>query len=400
MPIRFVAHRSCSLAALAALLSGACGEPAGGSDPVPLPQAGSLTARILAGEGIELLGGRPALLPPVPEGLSFVLRKSKGSLEDDPICYLRRPAGLNYVVHSIKSYPGGSYRVRTNAFGMREDEEVSEVTPDLRVLVSGDSHTDGVVANADSFANVLEALLAERDPSRTVDVLNAGVGNTTFPHYLGTLVKYLPLEPDVFICAVYGGNDFGLLPTLTARLFETKLEVPPAEYWGPLGELDKLSGVGVLAGAVRAQIYNQRWRLAFYPEEQELSLELALDYVREMQRICEQRGMRLILVYLPSADEVEPELLQRLVESFDEHLGFDEGERTIMPRLVQRFLSTLEAEGVEVLDTRPVLRAAAGAVPTADGPRDRQEPLFWREDLHLARRGHRLVGEALAERIP
>ena len=37
----------------------------------------------------------------------------------------------------------------------------AEVAPDLRVLVTGDSHVEGVCANSESCASVLERLLAE-----------------------------------------------------------------------------------------------------------------------------------------------------------------------------------------------------------------------------------------------
>src|SRR5690606_18882269 len=73
-------------------------------------------------------------------------------------------------------HPNGEYVMRTNALGMREDEEVDPCRPDLRILVTGDSHTDGICANSESFCNRLEARLAAEDGGRTVEALNAAAG--------------------------------------------------------------------------------------------------------------------------------------------------------------------------------------------------------------------------------
>jgi hypothetical protein len=80
--------------------------------------------------------------------------------------------------------------------------------PALRILVTGDSHTDGVCNNSESFTNLLEAELSAAHPGEAIEALNAGKGAYSFYNYLGVLERLLPLRPDVFVVAVYGGNDF------------------------------------------------------------------------------------------------------------------------------------------------------------------------------------------------
>ena len=78
-----------------------------------------------------------------------------------------------------------------------------------RVVVLGDSHTDGYVDNAESFATVLEARLRERlGPSDVVEVLNAGVvGYSPAQEYLWYAVRGVALAPDVVVLVLYAGND-------------------------------------------------------------------------------------------------------------------------------------------------------------------------------------------------
>ena len=98
----------------------------------------------------------------------------------------------------------------TNNLGFREDEDTQENKPanTIRVLVTGDSHIDGVVYNSESFPNLLESRLNADYGSERFEVINGGVGYYGPQHYLGFLRKYAFLRPDMFIVVVYSGNDF------------------------------------------------------------------------------------------------------------------------------------------------------------------------------------------------
>ena len=92
---------------------------------------------------------------------------------------------------------------RTNNLGFREDENTfAKKNNEYRILVTGDSHTDGSVKENDStFINVLEEKLNNNCNSTYFNCLNGGTAYYTFRNYYGFLKKYLYLKPDVFIIA-------------------------------------------------------------------------------------------------------------------------------------------------------------------------------------------------------
>lgn len=337
---------------------------------------------------LPLVVERPALLPELPEGSEAFLNKGDKTLVEDSVCYVTRPASVEYWSKGWDEHPDGQIKVRTNSHGMREDLDPLAEAPDLRVLVAGDSHTDGVVNNGESFPNVLEARLAERWPEQTIEVLNAGVGSTSFPMYLGTLVKFLALDPDVFICTVYSGNDFGYMVHAVAKIMQEPIERADAPYFERLAQANALPQP---AAAAVNQLYNQRWRWAYRPQDVDRSMELSLDYTREMARLCEERGVRFVLLHLPSAEAVEVERWTSLCQRLDAVFGFDSEQASLADRFTDRYLETLRREGIEVLDARGPLRQAAEAGVT---------PLYWSRDLHLSLKGHRVLGEALTAAIP
>ncbi len=332
---------------------------------------------------------RPVLLPVVAKG------KAGGQLDPDrpgfvwdPISYLARPPGIDYEMHGYVEAPGQFVHVRTNALGMREDDEPSMEQPDLRILVAGDSHTDGAVANQYSFANVLEARLCEQRATASIEVLNAGVAYTSFPNYLGTLYKHLDLKPDVFVMSVYTGNDFGALYELHTRLSGGKLEIPPASYWEK-----SASAIGVRIGPLSgeqgvSQAWNQLWFFRQYPARAEECLALAIDYTRAAAQLCEQQGIRLIVLGIPTATEIEPERFAALRTALDQHFELDERTRERNTDLRERFGKALAQDGIEWLDGTHALRAAA-----ARG----EGPLYWINDQHIAIEAHRVLAHALLE---
>ena len=80
---------------------------------------------------------------------------------------------------------------------------------EFRILITGDSHTDGSVKNnEDTFINVLEQQLNTKQKNTYFNCINGGTAYYTFRNYYGFIQKYLYLKPDVFIINVFTGNDF------------------------------------------------------------------------------------------------------------------------------------------------------------------------------------------------
>lgn len=113
-----------------------------------------------------------------------------------PIGYLRPPRRLSEeasrkLLYRPSSVPGLAYElapnreqysrgatIRTNSFGMRDDEPRTGIDDSLhRIVVLGDSFTFGFgVAGEDTYPNVLERLLNEKIEDEEFEVLNLGVG--------------------------------------------------------------------------------------------------------------------------------------------------------------------------------------------------------------------------------
>jgi len=124
------------------------------------------------------------------------------------------------MLHQPSAIPGLSYElvpnrereavgtlVRTNSFGMRDDEP-RPAGEALRVVVLGDSFTFGFGVDGDrTYPNVLERLLDESSNGRPFDVLNFGVGGySTRDEALVLEHKALAWDP-VLIVVGYTLND-------------------------------------------------------------------------------------------------------------------------------------------------------------------------------------------------
>ncbi|MBM3978061.1 MAG: hypothetical protein FJ299_13875 [Planctomycetes bacterium] len=374
---RFPNALRCSLALVFALWSAACpGRPPASAPPVTA--AASVAALELAPEQ-PLRAGRwseadARRVFPIEAGY-FVFDEWRG--------FKRRPSTSRSYVFG--EHHAGGFSARTNALAMREDAEPSATPPGLRVLVTGDSHTDGACDNAESFANRAEALLAARRPDRSCEVLNAGCGSYSFYNYLGVLESCARLEPDVFVVCVYGGNDWGEALAPWHHHHGTQRPESGGDYDQRLSEaLAVHDGWGRQAVS---QSHNQYLYFQRQPEQLELGLRAGVSVCEELRRRCVQARIRLIVAYLPPMVDVQRSRLLPHIDEVDRRLGLDASTLASTDALADRFLAWCEDAQIETLDLRPILRTAA------------EEPLYWRTDLHLAVEGHERVARALVERL-
>ncbi|MCZ6598503.1 MAG: SGNH/GDSL hydrolase family protein [Planctomycetota bacterium] len=292
----------------------------------------------------------------------------------DPVTYFRLSANMN-ASQKFSEHPDRGWVVRTNSLGMRDDEPLSE-KPDLRVLVTGDSHTQGVCRGDETFANRLEAMLGESHPDRVVEVLNAGVGAYNLYNYLGVLEKHAGLEPDVFVVAVYGGNDFEGALALYLYFTRGKLVGPPRRYSEARKEAMRVARGATAQAANQLLLFKQRPALALH------AAEAARQVTDEVARLCEERGIALIFVYIPSAIEVQPELYRGPFEQVGELLDLELEDVAVTTRVADAWLEHVEALSLPALDLRPAFRAES-------------EPLYWHRDWHMNVLAHERIAELL-----
>jgi len=294
--------------------------------------------------------------------------------EYDPRLYFASPPSKETYLE-FPEHPAGGFLVKTNRLGMREDEEVRAEKADLRILVTGDSHADGLCANSESFSNLLEGALSERDPERSVEVLNASAGGYALYNYLSVLEYYLDLDPDVFICAIYGGNDFAGQLRLQ-RYFHRR---GPPNRRARHGTLRRLrdSHEGLIL-----QELSQACYFATNPDDVMIAVDTAASIAVEMQNACREKGIRLIFVYLPPHLRGQPQHFEAEFQECEELLEGASVDLGLSDAIADAMVDFLASRQVELLDQRPIFSACP-------------DPLFYRVDRHLNVRGHQVIAEAL-----
>jgi lysophospholipase L1-like esterase len=293
----------------------------------------------------------------------------------DPWVYCRDKGNLT-IEMPWQEHPDGKFLWKSNSLGCREDHELSNPLPDLRVLVAGDSHTCGVCNDAESYANLLEGQLAKASPDKSVEVLNAGLGGYTFYNYLGTILRLGEFKPRVIVVGVFGGNDFHELLPLYLRFNG----IP----WVPLTkDQDERRAKALEAcGDAMGQGFATVDAFRNVPGEEAIVARGALELCAEIQRSAKVRGARLIVVYIPSPFEVSRYDSDERVARVRKILELDEADAQIWTRFGDGLLNGLSEQGIEHIDMRPIFAAEAS-------------PPYWKGDFHLDLRGHELVARAL-----
>ena len=261
---------------------------------------------------------------------------------------------------------------RTNNLGFREDEDTEVARPErtVRVLVTGDSHTDGVVYNMESFPNLLEQKLNSTPGALRFEVINGGTGYYTFQNYAGFLRKYLDLKPDYFIVTVYTGNDF--MEAVAAAAKAGQFAPPNTPFWYRLKL--RLAPAPLVSQALNQIIYFKA-----SPQMKGEALEIARRQLKEISETCLQNNVRLVVVFLPSKLDVEDRSRLREVKN---SFGLTEAEANVSQDLKGSLIDWLERQDVKYLDMAAYMSGKSDA-------------LFWEKDYHLNVRGHKLVSDAL-----
>ncbi|MBI5432125.1 MAG: hypothetical protein HZA52_04765 [Planctomycetes bacterium] len=322
----------------------------------------------------SLLSWRLAL----PERIAKTLFPMRHATQTyDEYCFYRYKPGIEYA-NEWPEHPKGRWYVRTNSLGLREDSDTPKEKLDLRVLVTGDSHTDGVCDNAESFANLVEAALATQHPGKTIDVGNAGKGGYSFYSYLGVLERFVALDlaPDVFVVTVYGGNDFeeALAPWHFFAGIPRGTGLPA--YWDSVEAARKVNEPCLSQGMLATKYFQQN------PDEVQRAREATLGMSGQIIGECRAHGIVPLFVYLPSWYELDPDRTMEDFAGVVGALGLAREDIARVTELGERYVAGLRALGAEVVDLRPAFRAERGA-------------LYWQTDHHINLAGHARVAEAL-----
>jgi hypothetical protein len=315
----------------------------------------------------------PELFIPREDALTLLLGNTRAQ-QWDPITYFA--AKPNFTLEADwPEHMGGRWTFRTNSAGLREDDEIA-ADVDVRILVTGDSHVDGMCNNSESYPNLLEAALSRDNSAQTVEVVNLGDRGYSFFNYLGVAEKYSGLGAKLFVVTVYGGNDF-LEVLLPARYFAREAAPPRSDLQREqASKAESVSFSAWVQGVASVAWFRD------HPEEIDRSLSLSIDCVKRIRRVCESHGTTLLVVYLPSALEIESGRMHERIESATSAAGLDDSALLQHAEIGRRFLRRVHAEGIETFDTSPALLASDHA-------------MFWFRDMHLSVAGHQVVANAV-----
>ena len=299
----------------------------------------------------------------------------RGGKVYDPWTYYREQP-FRHVRVPWPEHPDGAFTVETNSLGFRDDELGPPA--DFEVLVVGDSNTAGVCNQEESYANRLEALLRAARPNETVSVVNLGTGGYGFHNDLGAVEQHVEREPDAFVVAIFGGNDFSELLPLH-RVFDGG----PAQAWtGDVGarRAEALESDLLLM----THCYNSALLFKTFPDRADVAVEVGARLAGAMKSACDRRGVRLIVLYIPEPCRFEWSPPLERAADVRERLGLEPADCESSSRIADRFLEELGRLPVEVVDLRPVF----AALPA---------PPYWRKDLHMNLEAHELAARALLE---
>lgn len=290
--------------------------------------------------------------------------------------------------------------IAINNVGVRDDEDVGPKAPhEKRVLVLGDSLVLSVqVPFAATFTEDLERRLNAAVPAGDTThyrVINAGVqGYGPVEAWLFFRDVLRQLEPDIVLVSVFVGND-----AEEAVASQPKLQDRPA------AELLRESLVTRLRRLVRRSMVLQVLRLRVVavtdrfrssnalPEPPLQSyaadpaprigegISLTRQAIEWIAGGARDAGARTAIVLMPARFQVDDADYGRLRE-----IVAQSGGALRRDAATERFAAVLGGMGLPVMDLLPPLRRAR------PGP-----DLFFQENVHLTRRGHTVVAEALEQ---
>lgn len=359
-----------------------------------------------------------------------------------------RPEPNKYWKANFPEYPGELYmRTNNHAFYEAADTAPKPASGIRRIGVVGDSLTVGTCKPEENYPNLVEAQLNQAEGRVANEVLDAGVGRySPYQYYLRAERELLPLGISHLVVAIYSGNDYldlireddrphlvrgpsgafearpptfvvyrdpneppglleksrvwqigrGLLgPTILyqfsrVRLLSrdlTALGRGPLETFAYINEIRKLDKV---AHGLMVQSLHQRLWFDRFPETLESAMAIDKRVMELFAEMGRARGIGITLVVIPTKPEIEPQRIQGILRAVNalqpKYTARD--IQSFENTLVERTLSDARAVGLDVVDVRPALRAAAA-----------NTELYYPADMHLNVAGNHVVAGVLVEHL-
>lgn len=394
---------------------------------LPLKLLFSLTLTGLFLEvALRVVGIRPIV--------SAVVKRSESDLHPLPwIAEAQRKGWIPWphetrIIESVAEHPRGRIEMRRNDVSCREDQSTPLEKPAgrRRVVVLGDSHTDGFCFNDESFTNRWE----ERTGA---DVMNAGFElSSPYQQWWAYSQVYKQFHPDHVVMTFYAGNDLlELLRTddrvhlrledehyVHAEAVGNSEASPPARslvgrcrVWARehLALYEGLRRVTILRRLVRRasvdeyrdrlvaaqelhpgpvwQGLNQAYYFQHHPQDWDEAVARERWVLTALRDDCQRTQVRFTLLILPTLRQIHPETDQASLDQIRTTLQLTDESLECDERACDAVASLAEELRIEVVDLRQPLREHREKEPNTS--------LFYQFDHHLNVAGHRLLAEQL-----
>ncbi|MBU0755952.1 MAG: hypothetical protein KJ645_12485 [Planctomycetes bacterium] len=174
------------------------------------------------------------------------------------------------------------------------------------------------------------------------------MGGACLYNHLGVIEKYGEINPDFFIMAVYGGNDFSnMLPFL--------------QYFHHLA-MPNLSIEKTLKRQKAARDYRDLYAQEFdqvevfktQPLKRILALKAAKAITLEVAKQCRERGIRLMVVYIPGFYQSQPRFIEEEVKPICEILDIEPSDIRINDEIARHYLASIGTDVDSIIDMRKV----------------------------------------------
>lgn len=302
--------------------------------------------------------------------------------------------------------PEGYFRWYWNSAGYRTAEIGRKGDTEERILVVGDSHTEGAgIDDGDRFSDRLEQYLNGQRNVGRVTVMNFGQAGVTAPGYLEIIRTGLAYGPDLVMLVVFSGNDLAELVSAKEYLGVRAERKPPGDrLWEAVkARLRRLYLYHTAAHVFRGLRANSRAHVtvtgpylqalgqAKYFIERPVDLEAALDRFRhllyEIKKESEARDIRFLVVTLPSKLQVDEASSQEAGREIAQELRIELDHARRVDAFVHRRMVDVVREIV------PHGRDLRDPLKEAWPSREK----FWPRDWHLNTLGHEVVARALLD---
>jgi len=285
-----------------------------------------------------------------------------------------------------------------NSLGLRGDESLTLAKPAgaKRVLFLGDSFVLGyTVDRHDHFVDLVGAAIAATPALAKTEVLNGGTEGWSNDQELLWLRKEgFAFQPDVVVACFFQNDVFGNGQTSFAGIPKPRLaadgRVEPAPAVDPprRGWLSTHTALGAFPEALLGMAMggamppDEAVMLADPPPAAALPDCWARTEAcfRELKKSCDEKGAKLLLVAIPTREEVEPGALERWCEA----RGV--AKAAVDPTSpAQKALALARKSGIAVVDPLAALQAQAKA----------GAKLYFEKDWHVNPAGSRVLATEL-----